>query len=193
MGSSARVISIDALRDFRASVVKFQEDASAALVAAEMDIHRMIDWLQSEQPRYWSQQMDRCREEIARAKTELSRKRLGNVGDGHASLVVEKESLAKAQRRMRYAEEKLEVVRKWSRLVERGVYEYQGTARPLSTRLETELPKAMAALDGMLTALEEYAHLSPTIERPSVTTTSRTNEEVVPMDDAPTLGEEETP
>ena len=46
MSTTARVDSIDALKSFRVSLIKFAEEANAALAGAESEMQRTIGWLE---------------------------------------------------------------------------------------------------------------------------------------------------
>lgn len=160
MSSSARLSKTEVIADFRQALSKFGEEATASLIAVDMEIRRMQDWLGLEQPRFWRQQIDICREKLAEVKSDLSRKRLANVG-GHASLVEEKEAVAHIKKKMEYAEEKLSICKKWANQVERAINEYRGASHALGNRLEHELPRALAALAAMTDALNAYIALAP--------------------------------
>lgn len=158
--TSARVSKTEVIVEFRQALIRFSEESAAALLTVDMEIRRMLDWLGAEQPRFWKQQIDLCREQMSEVKSDLARKRLANVG-GHASLVEEKDAVAYLKRKSEYAEEKLAVCRKWATQIERAINEYRGSAHALSNRLEIELPKALAALQGMSDSLDAYINLQP--------------------------------
>lgn len=158
--SSARLSKTEVIVEFRQALNKFHEEAAAALVAVDMDIRRMLDWLGVEQPHYWKHQLDACREQMSEVKSDLARKRLANI-DGHASLVEEKDAVAFLKRKTEFAEEKLALCRKWATQIEQAINEYKGCSHALANRLEIELPKALTALKGMSEALDAYLNLPP--------------------------------
>ena len=46
MSQAARVLSVQALRDFRVSLYKFIEEARNALSGVDMELRRTRDWLE---------------------------------------------------------------------------------------------------------------------------------------------------
>lgn len=157
----ARVTSTDAVKAFRVAMVKFMEAANGALGGVDSEIQRMTNWLEVEQPLYWSHQIKKVQQELSLAKSDLHRKRLAAPNGEPARATEQKEMVDKLKRKLMYAEEKLETVRRCARASERSVMEYQGYAHPLKNHLETEVPRAVASLDAMIAALEAYIQLSP--------------------------------
>ena len=51
--NGARVQNIDALKHFRAALVKFTEAGKVALGDAESEVQRTVGWLQSELQQFW--------------------------------------------------------------------------------------------------------------------------------------------
>ena len=76
MGPSARVTSIEALKDFRASLCRFGHDAKEAIGATELEIRRIFDWLDA-QLKYWQKEVRIREEDVARAKAELIQRQYG--------------------------------------------------------------------------------------------------------------------
>src|SRR5262249_54146905 len=62
-----------------------------------------------------------------------------------------------AQRRLRRAEEMIEVVRKWAQHVRREIDEYRGRTRGFRNCLELEVPRTAALLERTVGVLESYA------------------------------------
>ena len=55
--SNARVTDITAVRAFKVALVEFEEEASSTLEMMQMQLHRLIDWVEHEQPAYWTKQI----------------------------------------------------------------------------------------------------------------------------------------
>lgn len=166
MAESARVTSIDAIKDFRAALCRFSEDTKNALGAVEMEIRRVVSWVVQERPMYWQAEIKRRKEDLSDAKAALFRKRLqaGHGREVHDS--EQKENLRLAQRRVHEAEEKLEIVKKWAPVVQHEVLEYYSRARPTGDMLDSDVAQALALLDRMATALDAYiAAAAPTFGR----------------------------
>src|SRR5438105_13737992 len=75
MSESARVTSIDALRDWKEALCVFKQDAAEALCANEMEIRRFFDWL-DEQTKYWQNEVRRREDLVVQARNALVRKKM---------------------------------------------------------------------------------------------------------------------
>jgi hypothetical protein len=158
MSESARVHSIDAIKDFREALCTFRVDAQAALCSADTEIRRVVDWLAA-QLQYWQRQVREWQEEVTRAKTVIIQRRWGHQ-DGKGPGTTEAEmALRKAQLRLQEAEAKVQTVRRWQQQLPQAVLEYQGHARQLSGWLESDLRQGLVVLDRKLAALEAYVQL----------------------------------
>src|SRR5438552_16509156 len=105
--AEARVDS-EAIRDFRAALVKFAEGSGAALTDAESDIHSTLGWLERDQMKFWSMQVRKRHEAVERAKEALRHKQVFKSPTGaRQSDVEERKALQKAQRSLEEAEEEL--------------------------------------------------------------------------------------
>ncbi len=80
-----------------------------------MEARRALDWITHDRPAYWQAEIRRSTEAVARAKDELAQSRTYKRIDEYVpSCAEEKKLLEMAKRRLEYAEEKLETVRKWA-------------------------------------------------------------------------------
>jgi hypothetical protein len=160
MTRTARVTSIETVRDFRAHLIEFGTKARDTLSAIDMQIRRAIDWL-GERQKYWHHEIKVRQEEVVRAKIELEqRKNMGKDGRGPGTTDHEKR-LRQAQARLKEAEEKEAGCKRWRPLLEHAVREYQGPARGLAGALEADLVQALALLERKLAALDSYLALAP--------------------------------
>src|SRR4051812_26436295 len=107
MSQGANVRSIDAIRDFKLTMINFSEEAHVALGSAEMEIRQVRNWLQRDQLTYWQAQIKRCNERLSMARTELHRRQLSKANSSAISDTEQKEAVRDAQRRLREAEEKV--------------------------------------------------------------------------------------
>jgi hypothetical protein len=156
------VQSVDVLRTIRGQLCTFGEDARNALAAADMEINRMVHWLTNDRRLYWDAQIRQRREELAIAKSEMSRKRTSQMFGSEANMGEQRDNLRRAKLRLEEAEQKLDRVKKWIAPLQQAVLEYRGRARPLSDMCDSHIEKALAMLDRMIDALEEYSTTSPT-------------------------------
>src|SRR5260370_813267 len=155
MGPSARVTSIEALREFRGSLSRFGHDAKEAVCATELEIRRVFDWLEA-QLKTWQKEVRDRQEEVVRAKAELIQRQYGKR-DGYGAGTTDQEiALEKAIRRLQEAEGKVEKIRQWRNLLPRAVAEYEGPARQLMGMLDADLPRGIAILDQKIDALDAY-------------------------------------
>jgi len=167
MDTQVQVGSIDVFRDFRATYSKFGDSARNTLVAAELEIRRMLDWLEKDQVAYWKAEIRRREEKVNEAQTALHRKRItaafGNVAADSEEILM----LRRAQAKLAQAEEKLKEVKQWYITVEQAVQEYRGPVQQLGNILDSGVPKALATLDRMTDTIEGYLQVAVPTSSPS--------------------------
>src|SRR5215213_2187484 len=157
MSTSARVDSIDALKTFRVSLIKFAEEANAALAGAESEMQRMIGWLEREQLSHWQMQIRKRQEALGRAQEALRMKKLFPDASGRTPTPIEEEkAVRRCKAAVEEAEQKLANVKKYTRVLQREVMNYKGGVQRLSTWVGSEIPVAIAGLARMVTTLEKY-------------------------------------
>ncbi len=157
--SSANVRSVDALRDTKAALINFAEEARVSLDSFEMEIRQLRNWLERDQLSYWRSQVKRGQELVAMAKSELFRRQLSQ--SEAVSDTDQKEALRLAKRRLEEAEDKVERIKKWTPVLEHAISEYHSQSQPLGDRLSGSLVASLATLDRMIAALESYVDLAP--------------------------------
>lgn len=158
MAGGAKIRSISALREFRPALIKFIEEARAALIAAEADASRTVEWLRREQQPYWKKEIRRRQDTVVRCKTDLINKQRTASGDPR-SAVEERKALEKAERRLEDARTKSENTAYWLRQLEKEHMSYKGTAQMLASQIIALEDKALHDLDRMAAALEDYVAL----------------------------------
>ncbi len=161
MSDAARVTSIDALKSLREAISAFIDESKNALVAVDMESRRANDWLNNHQRLYWAEELKRRRERLSMALTELHRKKLQARPGSNIQDTEQKEAVRFAQAKMREAEAKVELVKRWSPPLQHAIDEYQGKARPLGDMIEGDVRHALGLLERMVISLEEYIRLSP--------------------------------
>ena len=155
MSESAKVKSVDALREFREALGTFIEDARNALTSVEMENRRVTEWVNQTQKFYWINEVKRRREKMNEIRGELHRRKLTGAGDTEA-----KEAVRIANARLRVAEEKVEIVKKAAPVLQHAIDEYLGLARPLGDMLTGELENCLGLLERMADALDDYLNTS---------------------------------
>jgi hypothetical protein len=156
MGSTANVSSIEALTSFRAALLRFAEDAEAALVTLELEGRRPVDWVDDDRTRYWPQQARKASDAIAEARLGLERCELRVSGDDPRYCYEERKALEKAKRRLRLAEDKIQAVSRWRPQMHKEFEEFQVQIARFRRYLENDLPQAVAAMERMSASLERY-------------------------------------
>ena len=164
MSNAAKVGSIDAIRQFRAALIKFAEEGNAALSNADSEVGRKLMWLETEQQSFWAGQMRKWQEQVSRAKEALRMKKLFKDSFGRQQSAVEEEKqLRKAQRMFDESEQKLAATRAAAKLLQREHLMFRGAIQQLGTRLSSDVPNSIALLDAITAKLDEYAAASPTL------------------------------
>ena len=156
MSGSARIQTIDAVALLAAALRQFGEESGTALIDLDMEVNRAMEWIQHERRDYWENQVRLAWEKIDEARAELERCMRNAVAGQRPSCYEEKKALDRAKRRQRVAEEKVEMVRRWSHTADRESLHYRVAGGQLAGWLQAELPQAIAVLERMQTALEAY-------------------------------------
>ncbi len=170
MSEAAHVTEFQALTEFRAALCTFQKDAQDALATIEMEVRRAQDWLDG-QIKFWRQAVHNCHEEVAEAKAALQSRKMFKLWDKPPDTSEQEEALARAERRLEHAEDRVETCRRWGPMLQRAIEEYEAPARRLGGYLDGELPRGLALLERMSAALERYAELKAPSANPSPGTT----------------------
>jgi hypothetical protein len=155
MGGKAKVYAVGALRDLRPALVKFEESCRVALLSAESDATRVLMRLRSDRLPYWTRQIREREEELTRVKSEISMKQVMR-GPEHRATVDDRKAADKARARVAEAREKLDTTHRWIRVLEKEANAFSGAVQPLKGAVAAELPRAIAELDRMASALEAY-------------------------------------
>jgi hypothetical protein len=196
MSSFARVDSIHALKQFRASLVQFTQAAAVAMEEVDMEIQKTHTWLQQDRYRYWKDKLHNRSEAYTQAKQILNQRQLFEraVQGVPSSCVDERKALQAAEQRLRETEHSFQRVRSWIPQMEREMNDYKGRVKGLASALQMDIPKALARLDRMVDSLEAYVVLAPP-ETP-IPTEQAAKEGVLgppPVEEEPSQTGEETP
>jgi hypothetical protein len=161
MSEAVHLRSIPALRDFRHALGTFRDDASSGIDMMLMELHRAIDWIEHERPAYWQNETRKAFELVASTRTALNTCLMRTVAGHRSSCIEEKQAHTAAKRRLQHCQEQIERVRRWGIKVRHEADEFRTRLAVLRRTLDGELPKGLAVLDRMATALESYAGLNP--------------------------------
>jgi hypothetical protein len=154
----ARITDVAALADFRAALAEFALAASQALTDIHLELRRALDWITNDRGVHWQSEVRRSADLVARAKDELVHSRTyKKVGDNTPSCIEEKKAVEMAKRRLEHAEQKVQAVRHWTLAARRAVDEFQGPVQQLMGMIDGDIPRAVALLERMSIALEQYS------------------------------------
>src|SRR5947209_7268460 len=148
MQQAARVLSVEALEEFRAALDHFVEVAKDALGANDMEVQRAAAWL-DEQLKHWQKELRVRQEEFNVARNNLKRRQIMRI-NGRPPDCTEQE-----------AAKKLANCKRWVPLLQRETDQYTGHARPLAGLLEVELPRFSGNFKQRIAALHAYVQMAP--------------------------------
>lgn len=157
MSGPAQVRSVDAIEAFRLALVRFEQRAQDALETLTGEVRRADDWLRTDRPPHWKEQVRLAAEAAHKAKVDLDRCLMYPLIEGQRpSCREERDELKKAQARLDYCREKTEVVKRWKRELHHELFEFEGRLSAMREMLETEIPLAHAKLKQIMRSLENY-------------------------------------
>ena len=175
MSTQADIKSIDTLSLVKLAMITYAHDSSQALAEIEVEGQRGIDWITVDRAAFWKAEMRRAADGVNQAIKDLEHCRTyKKVGDNAPTCAEEKKNLEKARKRLQRAEEKLELVKRWTPVVLQQFRETCIRLVRFREIIDVDCPKAIARLEQMLTALENYQ----TVVSPSGTSTSGTTSPV---------------
>jgi hypothetical protein len=130
-----------------------------------LESRKAIQWLLQDRARYWPDQLRKAERRVAQAKSDLERCQLHYGSEEAPSCFVQKKALEKAQRRMRECEEKVQAVKRWSIAIREELDDFDGELARMTNWTESDLPRAVAALERMVRSLDQYAGHAPGFDR----------------------------
>ncbi len=157
--SSARLHSLQALKDAKFAVAEFAEAVNRTLASVDADINRITQWLTQDRPAHWKAQVRLREEAVAKVQADIMRKRIIAAPEP-ASIVEEQKALDKAKRRLDSAKRKLEAVRRWAPVWEREALLYKTSCRGLTEAVHRDMPAAAIRLDTLLKSIDAYLSIA---------------------------------
>ncbi|MGW8255976.1 MAG: hypothetical protein ACWGMZ_00670 [Thermoguttaceae bacterium] len=160
MALPARVKSIDALQSMSAALECFSDGLHEALDELDMEVRRAVQFLNVDCREYWKMETRRSWDRVTEAKLQLERAMMTRrIAEQRASCMEEKKALAKAKQRLEFAQARVQAIRHWTVVVDRAVNEYMGMRTQVVNWMESDCPRAVAAIGRMVSALEAYVRL----------------------------------
>jgi len=160
MTSHLGVHSVDALKQFRAAMVRFQSDAAAALDQAEGVVKDAISRLQ-ELRRHRSDEVRSRQDGVEDAKSELRDCESSGDEDECPDCREYEHALRQAERRLQEAKHDLHAVEGSLRSTEQAASQYRQESRKLRQQLTQDWAKASARLESDISHLQTYASGPP--------------------------------
>ena len=154
MSDQAKVTSLDALEDFRASSIVFLTKARQSVDQASDEVRRTRHWLQNEQRTHWEGVIRRCRRVLDQAQGELMSARMSEFIDSPSAQQL---LVRKAKAELEFAEAKLLKVKQWNRSLDGYVDPMVKKLESLRHFLDEDMPKAVTYLVQIQRTLEDYA------------------------------------
>lgn len=161
MSPSARVTSIGVLQTMASALQRFRGESASAADDLDIELRRALEWIHHDRKDYWNLELRRSEEGVTQAKLQLQQAKMSRRMVGHEpSCIDEQRALERAKRRFETAQEKVKAVKHWEHVIDRAVDEFQAARTQFVTWLDTDVVKAVAALDRMSEALESYISLA---------------------------------
>ena len=176
---SANVQSVDAIKDVRNALIRFQERATNAMGDLRQKIDRTVAWLELDRPNYWQDQERRAYDLVASTRVALETCKLRTVAGRRSDCIEEKKAFERAKMRMEYVREKQQAVRKWMVQSGQEANEYRSRTSNFMRTLENDVPLMIAQLGRMIDAIERYSEpnlvnsTSPTVASTSTDSQDR--------------------
>ncbi|TWT34087.1 hypothetical protein KOR34_39230 [Posidoniimonas corsicana] len=153
----ANVKSTDAILAVKAAVAGFAKQSSDGLDELTSEIRRTVEWLEHDRPAYWKERVRRAYDKVGEAKDDLQRCLTFQASESHRpSCTEQRVALRRAQEFLKHCQEKQARVKHWNREVAHELHEYHGRVAGLRTVVEADAPAAIAVLERLVTAIEEY-------------------------------------
>jgi hypothetical protein len=156
MSGSAHITSTDAIRDFRAALQEYDLEIRDVIAQLLLQLRRSVDWVEHDRARYWPAEVRAASDAVIQAQDDLARCESAIRAEDRRSCYEQRMALEHAKRRQRLAEQKVRVVRQLRVSVRQEADAMQGRMLRLTDFLDTELPRALAALGRMSAALDKY-------------------------------------
>ena len=156
MTKSANVKSVDAVRHFAAAVVQFREEAKLCATQLEMEMRKVIGWLERDRPGFWKREAEMCDRRQAEARISLHRCRMRRVGDFRPTCFEEQKAVELCKQQLKFAQQQLHVVKHWTIAAHQEADEYYGRVVQLIQTLERDIPRLIALLNHSIENLENY-------------------------------------
>ncbi len=156
MAAPANVQSIDAIREFRQVLKRYLESMRSVLDGLQLESNRAMDWIEHDRPSYWPRAAQQANDQLVVARNDLLRCKMAAMEGQRKSCQDEKDAVDRWLRRLRHCEAQVKVVRHWRQRMRHESDGFSTKLARLGHYVENDIPKALAALDRMIAALDRY-------------------------------------
>src|ERR1043166_2987923 len=157
MPQRAQVTAIEALEEFRASLIVYLSKARPTLEEVSADVLRTRLWLENEQRTHWDNQVRGRHKELKQAQAELFSARISNLRKESAAEVM---AVHRARRSLDEANTKLLVLKRWLREFDAAAQPLLKQMEKLHTVLANDMVKATAYRAQAVNTLDAYAGMT---------------------------------
>ncbi|MBX3436634.1 MAG: hypothetical protein KF861_04020 [Planctomycetaceae bacterium] len=156
----AKVTDIAAVREFKAALMAFQTEATAALESMTMQLQRTLDWVEHDRPAYWNKQLQLGFDRLAQSRSQLNTCLMRTVAGRRPACIEEKQAYERAKRRLAHCQEMAPRVKHWAMKLTHESDEFRGRTSAFARCVENDLPRMIALIERTATALERYAEVA---------------------------------
>lgn len=156
MADRARITSVEALESFQNVLVVYLDKAKRAMDEINDEVKRTRTWVESDRHVFWKNEVKRRTRLLEMKQQELLSARIGNLREptqGH------QQAVRKARKALDEANEKLDVIRRWTREFDNRVEPVARHVDALRHTLTVDMGKAVLSLKQSVEALHKYAEV----------------------------------
>jgi len=157
MPERAKVTSLEAIEAFRSRLIIYRDKAGRVLDEVAEEVLRTRVWLQSDRVTYWEGQIRRRQKEVEMRQQELFSAQISGMRDAS---FVQQQAVQKARRAMQQAEDKLRLVKQWTRQYDQRVEPVGKQVEKLRHNVSHDLGEAVAYLSEVIKILADYSEIS---------------------------------
>ena len=174
MADRAQVTSVEAIETFRSALIVYLSKVKPTVEEPASEVARTRQWLENDRRSFWQNQMRLRRRELERAQGELFSARMSKIQDATS---VQELALHKAQRAVREAEAKLQIIKKWQHELDNRSEPMVKLIEQLHGYLSTDMARAVVFLTEIIKTLQAYAQISTPSGGPIATPAEAETEE----------------
>jgi hypothetical protein len=153
----AKVSSIEAIEQFRSVLLVFLSKARPTLEEIISEVNRTKNWLENDQLAFWDRQMKVRRRDLDEAQAELFSARISTIQQASAA---QQMAVQRAMRAVREAEDKMRILKKWSRDIENRSDPMVKEIEQLHGFITVDMGRAVAYLTEIIKALQAYSDIT---------------------------------